>query len=217
MDAFFKLALQYTQTKFHKYGTRPLAYGIYSIIVLLIMELFAIVIAFIISSIFTIIYAFLGFSTSKGDIGTVLGFIMITLVVLWNTGWVVYWIKNMEKKYNLLEKKYEQLELILLKKGFMKIDICQSCGMPITPDVYGTNADGSKNDEYCICCYKDGAFTTECSMEMMIDFTSQGVNEFNENTGKDLTRNEYKEELRKIFPLLKRWQSSATNTTKEQR
>ncbi|MBQ9650583.1 MAG: transcriptional regulator, partial [Prevotella sp.] len=25
---------------------------------------------------------------------------------------------------------------------------CQSCGMPLTADVLGTNADGSKNEEY---------------------------------------------------------------------
>ena len=35
---------------------------------------------------------------------------------------------------------------------------CQSCGMPLTPEILGTNADGSKNEEYCINCYKDGAF-----------------------------------------------------------
>ena len=26
---------------------------------------------------------------------------------------------------------------------------CQSCGMPLTDDVLGTNADGSKNEDYC--------------------------------------------------------------------
>ena len=26
---------------------------------------------------------------------------------------------------------------------------CQSCGMPLTNDVLGTNADGSKNEDYC--------------------------------------------------------------------
>ena len=36
---------------------------------------------------------------------------------------------------------------------------CQSCGMPLTDEVLGTNADGSKSEEYCIYCYKDGAFT----------------------------------------------------------
>lgn len=38
---------------------------------------------------------------------------------------------------------------------------CQSCGMPLTEEILGTNADQSKNNEYCIYCYKDGAFTGE--------------------------------------------------------
>ena len=28
-----------------------------------------------------------------------------------------------------------------------KMKFCQSCGMPLTEDVLGTNADGSKNEE----------------------------------------------------------------------
>ena len=31
---------------------------------------------------------------------------------------------------------------------------CQSCGMPLTEEVLGTNADGSKNEDYCMYCYK---------------------------------------------------------------
>ena len=39
-----------------------------------------------------------------------------------------------------------------------EMKFCQSCGMPLTDDVLGTNADGSKNEEYCMYCYKDGKF-----------------------------------------------------------
>ena len=45
---------------------------------------------------------------------------------------------------------------------------CQSCGMPLTEDVLGTNADGSKNKDYCMYCYRDGKFLQECTMEEMI-------------------------------------------------
>ena len=38
-----------------------------------------------------------------------------------------------------------------------EMKFCQSCGMPLSEEVLGTNADGSKNEEYCIYCYKDGA------------------------------------------------------------
>ncbi|MBS7391063.1 MAG: hypothetical protein KIG51_03075, partial [Fibrobacter sp.] len=32
----------------------------------------------------------------------------------------------------------------------METRFCQSCGMPLTNEILGTNADGSKNEEYCI-------------------------------------------------------------------
>jgi hypothetical protein len=38
---------------------------------------------------------------------------------------------------------------------------CQSCGTPLAkdPEGGGTNADGSKSQEYCSSCYQSGAFT----------------------------------------------------------
>lgn len=40
--------------------------------------------------------------------------------------------------------------------------ICQSCGMPIDKnESKGTNADGSKSEEYCKFCYQKGKFTDE--------------------------------------------------------
>ena len=55
----------------------------------------------------------------------------------------------------------------------MELKFCQSCGMPLSPEVLGTNADGSKSDEYCIYCYKDGAFTGDFTMDQMIEFCSR--------------------------------------------
>ncbi len=91
----------------------------------------------------------------------------------------------------------------------MEQKFCQSCGMPLTEDILGTNADGSKNEEYCIYCYKDGAFTGDYTMEEMADFCAQFVDDYNKHTGKSLSREEYKNELLKFFPLLKRWQLPA--------
>ena len=91
----------------------------------------------------------------------------------------------------------------------MEQKFCQSCGMPLTDDILGTNADGSKNEEYCIYCYKDGAFTGDYTMEQMADFCAQFVDDYNKHTGKNLSREEYKKELLKFFPLLKRWQLPA--------
>jgi hypothetical protein len=37
-----------------------------------------------------------------------------------------------------------------------EIIICQSCSMPLEKEEdYGTNADGTKNNEYCVYCFKD--------------------------------------------------------------
>ena len=78
--------------------------------------------------------------------------------------------------------------------------ICQSCGMPITSDeLFGTEADGSRNEEYCIYCYKDGEFVDKVSMEEYIDMCSK----YGEQA--DMTNEEMREYCAKLFPTLKRW------------
>ena len=48
---------------------------------------------------------------------------------------------------------------------------CQSCAMPLADDeLFATNADGSKNEDYCIYCFKDGEFTSDMSMDEMMNF-----------------------------------------------
>ena len=90
-----------------------------------------------------------------------------------------------------------------------KMKFCQSCGMPLSDEVLGTNADGSKNEEYCIYCYKDGAFTGNFTMEEMAEYCSMFVEEYNKNTGEHLTACQYKQELLKLYPTLKRWNMPA--------
>ncbi|MCQ2337900.1 MAG: zinc ribbon domain-containing protein [Paludibacteraceae bacterium] len=82
---------------------------------------------------------------------------------------------------------------------------CQSCGMPLNDEILGTNADGGKNDDYCIYCYRDGAFTGDFTMEEMVEYCSMFVDEYNKNTGQNLTACQYKEVLRQLYPTLKRW------------
>ena len=106
---------------------------------------------------------------------------------------------------------------------------CQSCGMTLTDDVLGTNADGSKNEDYCMYCYKDGKFLQECTMDEMIEHCSQFVDEVNGRSSeshpssledgrvvtdegeankqipKPMTKEEYKQMMRGFFPMLKRW------------
>lgn len=86
---------------------------------------------------------------------------------------------------------------------------CQSCGMPLhDPNEYGTNADGSFNDEYCKYCYAEGKFTKQCTMDEMIDHCAQFVEEFNKDSEQKMTREEAIKQMRMFFPHLKRWRKN---------
>ena len=77
--------------------------------------------------------------------------------------------------------------------------------MPLTNEILGTNADRSKNEDYCMYCYKDGKFTQDCTIDEMIEFCAQFVDEVNKNMPKPMTKDEYKGMMRQYFPMLKRW------------
>lgn len=82
----------------------------------------------------------------------------------------------------------------------MKNKICQSCGMPINSnEQLGTNKDGSRNEDYCIYCYKDGEFVDNVSMEEYIEMCSQ----FGFQAG--MSNEQMKDHCKKLFPTLKRW------------
>ena len=81
----------------------------------------------------------------------------------------------------------------------METKFCQSCGMPLQKnEELGTNHDGSKNEEYCCYCYKDGAFTMDCTMDQMIDHCVQFVDEFNKALGGTISL--YKKRLSALRP-----------------
>lgn len=83
---------------------------------------------------------------------------------------------------------------------------CQSCGMPLTSDeTCGTKSDGSISYDYCRYCYSGGKFTADVTMDQMIDFCAQFVDEVNKHFPKPMTQEEYKEMMRHFFPRLKRW------------
>ena len=52
---------------------------------------------------------------------------------------------------------------LLLKKKDKIMNNCKSCAMPITKEEEkGTNADGSKNEEYCVYCLEKGKLALSC-------------------------------------------------------
>lgn len=81
-------------------------------------------------------------------------------------------------------------------------DFCQSCAMPLQPTVLGTNQDGSKNEEYCEYCFQNGEFTSDMTMEEMIDFCVPHM----VNNNPDMTAEKAKANMENFFPMLKRWQ-----------
>jgi hypothetical protein len=82
---------------------------------------------------------------------------------------------------------------------------CQSCGMPLSKDDdFGTNTNGSKNEEYCAYCYKDGKFTRDITMDGMIDICVPFMVEAN----KDMTEEQARKSMLEWFPTLKRWKTA---------
>jgi len=83
---------------------------------------------------------------------------------------------------------------------------CESCGMHLdSKEVLGTNKDGSNNGEYCIYCYKDGSFTTDCTMEAMIEVSLKHMEESGMLKEQNKTEQEAREFMYGFFPKLKRW------------
>lgn len=82
--------------------------------------------------------------------------------------------------------------------------ICQSCAMPMSAGDYGSNQDGSTNSAYCKYCYENGAFTSEMTMEEMINVCVPHM--ITPESG--MTEKEARDLLNQSLPGLKRWKKS---------
>ena len=83
--------------------------------------------------------------------------------------------------------------------------ICQSCSMPLdSPDLWGTEKDGTKSYEYCKYCYRDGQCTHP---EMTLE-------EMKERMIKKMEREKLPDDIieRAVnrLPFLKRWSAKVT-------
>lgn len=88
----------------------------------------------------------------------------------------------------------------------MEEKICQSCGMNMkTEQDFGTNADNTKNMEYCNYCYQKGAFTRNVTMEEMMESNLKYLDHWNAETGNNFTIEEARPILRQFLSTLKRW------------
>ena len=89
----------------------------------------------------------------------------------------------------------------------MEQKICQCCAMPIDESTFGTEADGSKNEEYCHYCYADGKFTKDCTMDEMIEHNLKYLDEFNKDSEVKYSVEEARATMKEFFPQLKRWKN----------
>jgi len=70
--------------------------------------------------------------------------------------------------------------------------------MPMrTLEQFGTNKNGSRIEDYCNYCFKDGQFTSDSTMEEMIEICSKYVTH--------TSRENAIAEMRAFYPSLKRW------------
>ena len=77
----------------------------------------------------------------------------------------------------------------------MEQKFCQSCGMPLTDANIGTNSDGSRSEDYCGYCYKNGVFLQDFNMNQMIEFCTQFTDQINKETGWNLTPQQAKAQM----------------------
>jgi len=66
---------------------------------------------------------------------------------------------------------------------------------------FGTNADGSRNEDYCQYCYKNGKFEGDFTMDGMIEVCVP----FSVEAGVYKDADEARAAMQGYFPTLKRW------------
>ncbi len=89
---------------------------------------------------------------------------------------------------------------------------CQSCGMVLIKDSdKGTESDGRKSEEYCAFCYQQGRFIQDLTIEELIEHNLQDLDNWNQETGLQLTKQEARAELLKFLPTLKRWRQKESS------
>jgi len=82
--------------------------------------------------------------------------------------------------------------------------LCQSCARPLirTTD-FGTNDDGTRNEEYCAQCFKNGSFTDpDITLPTMVNIVALAIVE---KTGMPATR--AVEITWSVLPSLTRWRN----------
>lgn len=89
-------------------------------------------------------------------------------------------------------------------KNQQKGPFCQSCAMPMSSsEMFGTNSDGTKTDEFCTYCYQEGQFTAPgiTAREMIDKCVSVMVQQ------KIMPEGQARDLMTKTIPNLNRWKT----------
>ena len=88
----------------------------------------------------------------------------------------------------------------------MECKFCQCCGMPLgeTDELLGTNADGSKNGDYCMYCCVNGEMQFHGTMEEMIGLCVPPMVEANPG----MTAEAARKLMADVLPTLKYWRQA---------
>lgn len=88
---------------------------------------------------------------------------------------------------------------------YKNMKFCQSCGMPMsdTDEIYGHEADGSKNLDYCKYCYENGEFSFDGSMDEMIKICVEPMVQSNPG----MSEAQATQMMKQFMPKLKRWKA----------
>lgn len=87
----------------------------------------------------------------------------------------------------------------------MEQKICQCCAMPIDETTFGTEADSSKNEEYCQYASRRAFPPKNAQWMKMIELNLNYLEEFNKDSEVKYTIEEARATMKEFFPQLKRW------------
>lgn len=87
--------------------------------------------------------------------------------------------------------------------------VCQSCGMPLKSfDEFSVNEDNTANIDYCKYCFNEGKFSSESTVDEMIEINLKYLDHFNKESGTNFSEEESRKILKQYLPTLKRWKEN---------
>ena len=94
----------------------------------------------------------------------------------------------------------------MTQQGMPMGPFCQSCGMPLSkPEDFGTMAQGFRQNDYCVHCYKDGSFTQpNITLQQMIALCTGYIVQSG-----DMSETEARALMERTLPHLKRWSGAS--------